>query len=251
VLQSGVVFGPGSASIAIEVPRTTVSGTVTLAGGALPATLTSAYTNDATIWAVAADTGIRHILEQIRYTYSGGPYALVSGSGSIDTRLVPGTYDIVYERGTASSAELVYQTDGGSAYPNGERVLREDVVFGAGTASITIDIPRTTVTGAVTLIGRPLPATLTSAYTNDVTIWAIPRDTGVPHILEQLRYTYAGGPYALVSGSGTIDARLVPGVYDLLYERGTASSAEIVYQIDGGSAYPNGDRYLRACVALP
>ena len=75
------------------------------------------------------------------------------------------------------------------------------------------------ITGSVTLDGAPLPATQAIAHLGDATFYAVARDTGTRHVLGYVDYEYSGGVYALRADSRTLDARLVPGVYDILYRR--------------------------------
>ena len=46
-------------------------------------------------------------------------------------------------------------------------------------------------------------------------------------------------------------ARLVPGTYDLLYERGYDSGSNYVNALGTGDTFVNGSRYLRRCVVVP
>src|SRR5690606_19896366 len=120
--------------------------------------------------------------------------------------------------------------------------------------SSAFDIPSGTVSGAVTLDGAPLPAMQASAYLGDATLYAIARDTGTRHVLGYIDYEYSSSGYVLRPQSRTLDARLVPGVYDLLYRRYQSSSS--AYGSSTGRAraadpFPAGDRMLGAVVVGP
>ena len=87
-------------------------------------------------------------------------------------------------------------------------------------------------------------------------MWAVARDTGVRHALGTLDYTYyvSSGTYRLQNGSGVVDARIPPGVYDLLYTRGASTSStgeRSVSRVSASVPLPNGWQLLQACVAAP
>ncbi|MCZ7684883.1 MAG: calcium-binding EGF-like domain-containing protein [Sandaracinaceae bacterium] len=188
------------------------------------------------------------------------PLRTVCSAGS-EGAVVPGTYDILYRRGydysTSSGQEWVDPTDATDPFPNGWRVLRSGVVIAAGASTLSLDIPSSVVTGPITLDGSSPPAALPPGYYESVTLYAVSRDTGMRHILGYLRYNYVSGSpgYRLDARDGTLDARLVPGIYDVLYRRGydysTSSGQEWVDLTDAADPFPNGWRYLDRCVAFP
>ena len=243
-------------SSAFDIPTGTVSGTVTLGGAPLPATQASADLGDATLYAIARDTGTRHLLGYIDYQYSSSGYVLREDSRTLDARLVPGVYDILYRRFQSSSDD--YGSSTGSArvadpFPAGDRILRQGVVVTAGATSLDIDIPSVALGGPVTLDGGPLPPAQASAHLGDATLYAVARDTGTRHLIGYVDYQYSSSGYVLREDSRTLDARLVPGVYDLLYRRYQSSSAD--YGASTGRApaadpFPAGDRFVGACVAV-
>jgi hypothetical protein len=86
-------------------------------------------------------------------------------------------------------------------------------------------------------------------------LYAVARDTGVPHIIGYLHYIDSTtGGYVLTSGDGMLDANLVPGTYDILYDRDENTSStgwRYVSRDSSTEPFPAGWRILRSCVAVP
>jgi len=133
LLRENVVIAAGSNTLDVDIPTARVTGDITLGGAGLPASVASKYNWEATLYAVARDTGLRHTLGQIRYGYSSGVYALVAGDDTYEVTLVPGVYDIHYRRGwtfgTSSGDRWVNLTDDQSPYPNADRLLSSCVAL--------------------------------------------------------------------------------------------------------------------------
>jgi len=173
----------------VDLATARVVGSVTLDGGALPATQPGSD-GDVTFYARARDTGARHSLGYLRYRYTApGVYALYDTDGQLDTRLLPGVYDILYYRNYSSSNDYTYTDDPDDPYVNGYRVLRESVVIGPGLNHLDLDLGRAHVTGTVKLAGAALPPTQPGSD-GDVTFYARAKDTGARHSLGYLRYRY-------------------------------------------------------------
>ncbi len=263
MLRRDVVIAPGTGTLTVDIPTSTITGSVTVGGASPPMVVPGSAYGTAVIWLVARDTGVRHRIAQLSHTYSTtGGYRLQTGDGIIDARLVPGTYDVLYERGdnvssSGSGDRWVDRLAASGLMPNGWRIVREGVVIGAGAVSLDVDIPERAIGASIEIDGAaPPPIVPGSAYGTAV-VWAVARDTGVRHRLGQLSHTYSTtGGYRLQTGDGIVDARLVPGTYDLLYERGDSVSSSgsgdrWVDRLAASGLMPNGWHPLRECVVLP
>src|SRR5262249_24902275 len=102
---------------------------------------------------------------------------------------------------------------------NGYSVLQENVTVAGAAQRVDVDIGVTTVTGTVTQNGAQLPLT-TDNYENGV-IWARARDTGKLHRLLFIDWTHGGQypDYMRSAGADHINTTLIPGAYDILYQR--------------------------------
>ena len=260
VLQPDIVIGAGAQTLNVDVPIAQVTGTVTADGASLPATLASSYAGDMELWLVNRETEQRHQIAHPRYSYmSPGVYELVAASDTVDAIVVPGTYDLVYDRGHDDGDEnawpRVYRADTGGSLPNGYVVLRSGIVIGAGAQTLNVDVPDAHVTGPVTASGVALPATLPSSYSGAIELFLQDRATGQRHQIAHPRYSYMSpGVYELVAASDVVDAVVVPGTYDLVYDRGHDDGDENawprVYRTDTGGVLPNGYAVLRSCVLV-
>jgi hypothetical protein len=263
VVRQNVVIAPGASALDVDVTTSTVSGTITVAGGAPPMTVPGLAYGTAAIWLLSRDTGVRHRIAQLSHTYSSsGNYRLQAGDGTIDAQLVPGTYDVLYQRGdnvnsNGSGDRWVDRLPASGLMPNGFRIIREGLVIGPGASAWTIDIPERALGSSITVDASAPPMTVPGIAYGTAAVWAVSRDTGVRHRLGQLSHTYSSsGNYRLQTGDGIVDARIPPGTYDLLYQRGdtvssTGSGDRWVDRLPASGLMPNGYRLLRECVALP
>src|SRR6185369_4922853 len=123
-IRSGIVVGASAVSLTVDVPSTTISGTVTLAGA-----VSSALAN-----------GISYLT--LRGAAGDTVPLTITTSGTYSARVIPGTYDLTY---------------GPTAIPpsgaprNRAAKLRSALVVGASPLSLNIDIPATTVSGRATI----------------------------------------------------------------------------------------------------
>ena len=87
------------------------------------------------IWARAVDTGRLHRLALIDWARGSYPnYTRSANSDRYQTLLVPGVYDILYQRAYQSSADYVSErerTPSADPVVNGYRVLQSSVVIPA------------------------------------------------------------------------------------------------------------------------
>jgi hypothetical protein len=251
VLRTGVVINPGANTLNIDIPSSTVTGSVTYNGAALPA-MNVGDLPDATLTLVALDTGARQRIAYVRWRYvSGGTYRLTTDSGTYTTQLLPGTYDLVYERGYDTSTTYVNTLATGDTFVNGRRVLRTNVTVTPGMNRLDIDISAQMIGGAVTYNGAALPPTNVGDLP-DATLILVARDTSARQRIGYVRWRYvSGGTYALTADSSMYSARLLPGTYDLLYERGYDSSTTYVNTLATNDTFVNGSRYLRRCIVVP
>jgi 6,7-dimethyl-8-ribityllumazine synthase len=231
-LRTGVVIGPGTNALAIDVPTAHVTGSITLAGATPPAMLPTDGYGVASLWLVAHDTGARHLAGQLRYTsYQSNGYARGTTDDHIDLTLVPGTYDLIYDRDVttatnASGERWASSTLSTTGIPSGYRTLRTGIVIPAGTSTLMLDIPNATITGSITLDGAAPPIMMPTDGYGVATVWAIATDTLARHMVGQLRYTsYQSNGYARGATDDHIDIDLVPGTYDLLFDRDVTTSS--------------------------
>ncbi len=211
MLARDVVVSSGSQTLDLDIPVTTVTGTLTLAGQPLPATNTD-Y-DGADIYLVARDTGAAHHIGGYRYSYSGGSYVLTANY--YGGKVLAGTYDVLYRRYWDRQYDTVSRTTSDKTHVAGYRLLREGVTLASGSATLDLDIPVTTVTGTLTLAGQPLPPTNTDYDGADV--YLVAKDTGAAHHIGGYRYSYSGGSYVLTQNY--YGGKVLAGVYHVLYRR--------------------------------
>jgi uncharacterized Zn-binding protein involved in type VI secretion len=192
-LRTGVVIPTGSSSLNIDVPVATVTGSLTVGG-------------------VAVSSSSNFLISVRNATTGRDTFISNIGQSTYTARLVPGTYDVYYLGGTASS----------TAPGNVRARVRAGVVIPTGSSSLNIDVPIATVTGSLTVDGAADPSAslyaavfLRNATTGD----------GV-----DLGYT----------GQGTYTAHLIPGTYDVYYLADT-----------GSSILPNSSGRIRIGVVIP
>jgi len=128
----------------------------------------------------------------------------VDTDGAYATRLLAGTYDLVYSNETCVGAALPCQQDA---------IVREAVTIAPG--ALDVDIATIGISGRITLASQPLP---TASY-------ALPRIT-------LLGAAKASGTLVDLAEAtaGTYQARVVPGRYVIEYDEASASCT--------GSPYP-------------
>jgi hypothetical protein len=136
---------------------------------------------------------------------------------------------------------------------NGYRVLAENVTITGAAQVLNVDVGATVVTGLVTQSGATMPL-VTDAYENGV-VWARARDTGKLHRIAVLDWTRNGSypNYTRSAGSDAVNTMLVPGAYDLLWQRAYQSSGDYVSeQMRAPTVDPvvNGYRVLATCVSV-
>ncbi|HZS36116.1 MAG TPA: hypothetical protein VFF06_04790 [Polyangia bacterium] len=245
-LMTNVVIGPGLNQLNIDVPETNLSGTMTLAGGALPATYTDYTGGD--FYMIAKDTGVSHYIGGFRYNYqSPGNYVLASNTYS--ARLLPGNYDLVYSRNCSATTSCFNNVDSSlGPMVNGYRLITANVSISGASQTLNIDVPETNLTGTMTLAGGALPAIYTDYTGGD--FYMIAKDTGVSHYIGGFRYNYQS-PGNYVLASSTYSARLLPGNYDLVYSRNCSATTSCFNNVDSSlGPMVNGYRLIAANVSI-
>ena len=106
--------------------------------------------------------------------------------------------------------------------------------------------------GEITLNGSDWPTE--SRTSSNVSFALVARDTGEWHRLYSMNYNYITGILSSLSSlsSNTPPAYIagvMPGVYDLIYQRGLSSGAVSTSHPD--DLVPMGWRVLQACVEIP
>ncbi|UQA60087.1 hypothetical protein [Polyangium aurulentum] len=240
ILQKDVVIKPGANNLAIDIPAATVTGTITMNGQPLPAT-NPGYSTTTTVYLKAKDTGAMHVLAS--FWYSGASYTLYGPN--FTSKLVAGTYDVLYRRAWDSQYDTVGDTVANDKLPNGMRVLMKDLEIAPGANNLAIDIPAATVTGTITMNGAPLPAT-NPGYSTTTTLYMKAKDTGAMHVLAS--FWYSGASYTLYGPNFT--SKLVAGTYDVLYRRAWDSQYDTVGDTVANDKIPNGMRVLMTDVVI-
>jgi hypothetical protein len=139
LLQRGIVVGSSPLTLNVDVPTTTVSGTITVNGAQVASTAglgKLTLQNATTTWTFANTTSDPS---------SSTP------AGAYSTAIVPGTYDLYYGVITV-----------GTGVPSNASVkLRSGVVIGTTSPqTLDIDITATTVTGTITVNGAQIDASM-------------------------------------------------------------------------------------------
>jgi hypothetical protein len=139
LLQRGIVVGSSPLTLNVDVPTTTVSGTITVNGAQVASTAglgKLTLQNATTTWTFAVTTSDAFSL---------------TPAGAYSTAIVPGTYDLYYGVITV-----------GTGVPSNASVkLRSGVVIGnTSPQTLDIDIPATTVTGTITVNGAQIDASM-------------------------------------------------------------------------------------------
>ena len=178
LLQRGIVVGSSPLTLNVDVPATTVSGTITVNGAQVASTAglgRLTLQNATTTWTFAATTSD---------AYSSTP------AGAYSTAIVPGTYDLYYSVITV-----------GTGVPSNALVkLRGGVVIGTTSPqTLDIDIPATTVTGTITVNGAQVDASM---------------GTGGLHLRNAAGDDALIGT---TGGVGAYSQLVVAGTYDLYY----------------------------------
>lgn len=178
LLQRGIVVGSSPLTLNVDVPTTTVSGTITVNGVEVASTAglgRLTLQNATTTWTFAATTSD---------AYSSTP------AGAYSTAIVPGTYDLYYSVITV-----------GTGVPSNALVkLRGGVVIGTTSPqTLDIDIPATTVTGTITVNGAQVDASM---------------GTGGLHLRNAAGDDALIGTTGVV---GAYSQMVVAGTYDLYY----------------------------------
>jgi hypothetical protein len=175
-LRSDVVIR-NDGNLDVDVPTATVSGKVTLDGGAVSRSDAGAITF-ASSGAAAASAPIR-------------------ADGSYTTIVVPGTYDVGYGPSNGCPASGVMPCNSG-------KLQTFDVV--AGTSALDVDLKVVKVTGKLTLNGAPPKSATTATVT-----FAAPGATQAPPDAP------AAGTSVGVDANASYFVRLLAGTYDVNY----------------------------------
>ncbi|WP_170229912.1 hypothetical protein [Polyangium fumosum] len=245
ILATDVTLSAGANTLDVNIPVASVSGTITLAGAALPATNTD-Y-DGADIYLVAKDTKAAHYLGGYSYQYqSAGVYSLIPNT--YGGKVPAGTYDVLYRRGWGSSGNTVSRTLPAATHVNGYRILAMNVTLAAGANTLHVDIPVSNVSGTITLGGVALPATNTDYDGAD--IYLVAKDTQAAHYIGGYSYQYqSAGVYSLIPN--TYGGKVPSGTYDVLYRRGWGSSGNTVSRTLVTATHVNGYRLLDRCMTTP
>ncbi|MFO0630810.1 MAG: hypothetical protein U0325_35000 [Polyangiales bacterium] len=245
-----VTVTSGAQTLNIDVPVATLSGRLTLGGATWPMTSTNsgaAASAAAGFYLRAQDTQALHQIAAIRYGNTS-PYSRAAGSDAYATTVLPGTYDLVYRRGE-SGGDVAARFNNDPVI-NGYRVLRT-VTITAGAQTLDIDVPVTTLTGRLTQGGSTWPMTSTNsgaAASAAAGFYLRAQDTRALHQIASIRYGNTS-PYSRAAGSDAYATIVLPGTYDLVYQRGEGSG-EVSARFNGDPVI-NGYRVLRTVTITP
>jgi hypothetical protein len=237
MLSGNVTLASGANTLNIDVPKATVSGTITLGGGPLPAQ--SSY-GGATFYLKAKDTGAMHSVASFNYT--GANYTLYGPTWT--SSLLPGNYELWYRKNWDSTYNTVSSTSMGDPNPNGMRIIDANVTIAPGSNVLDINVPVSGLSGTITLGGGPLPPM--SSY-GGATFYLRANDTTAMH--SAVSFNYTGANYTLYGPTWT--SSIIPGIYDLLYRKNWDSTYDTVSSTSVGDPNPNGMRKLGACLIVP
>lgn len=177
-LQSGYVVGASAQTLSIDVPRTTISGTLTLNGS---------KTAPTGVAATAYGLGLKNA--------AGDGGSIAAQLGAYTASVIPGTYDVY---GFVASGAT-----GLNSYPS--FLLQKGYVVGASAQTLNVDIPTTAVSGTITVNGAQRLAT--SDGLGKLTL---------QNATDTWTFAPTSPPYASAAG-GAYAAAIVPGTYDLYY----------------------------------
>jgi hypothetical protein len=238
----------------IDLPVSTVSGTVTLGGAALPGT--SALTTPLQLFLRSKTDGSVQPLFSISFGGASTPYTRTIGSESYaGLKIVPGTYSLVYQRADSISliGRQVFTAGSVDAIPLGRQVLK-DVTLPAGPFTLDIDIPVATVGGTVTMAGAALPGTST-VYASALELLLRSKDDGSVTVVSSINYTGASSPYPRPIGSDVYAGmKVLPGTYEVLYQRTYSdppSTGPQVFSAVATDAIPFGRQVLKEVTVTP
>jgi len=127
-------------------------------------------------------------------------------------------------------------------------VLQKGVVIAPGTNVLNIDLPTADVRGKITFNGGPLPTTSTGGSTGG--LYLVAQDTGAEHYIDSITFQLGSGTYNLYSPT-TFSTEMLPGVYDLRYERLYDNQYNFVSATSPTDNWVNGRRVPQACVSIP
>jgi EGF-like domain len=243
LLKKDVILAPGSATLDLDIPVTTVSGEITLDGAPLPATNTD-Y-DGADIYLVATDTGAAHHIGGYRYSYSAGSYVLTQNY--YGGKVLSGVYHVVYRRYWDRQYDTVSRTTVDKTHVAGYRLLAANVTLSPGGQTLDLDIPVAVIGGTITLAGQPLPATNTDYDGAD--IYLLAGDTGAAHHVGGYRYNYSSGSYVLTPDY--YGGKVLSGDYDVLYRRYWDRQYNTVSRTTLDKTHVAGYRLLDRCLLVP
>jgi hypothetical protein len=242
LLMTDVVIAPGAQTLDIDFSMTTLSGAITMNGGAPPAT--SESSSDVELYVINKTTGTRQYIGGL--VYSGSyPYTLIEPA-TYTTKIVPGVYDVLYRRSYSGSGDFVYVTYDDDTLANGNHLLMTDVVIPTGAHTLDLDFSMTTLSGDITMNGGAPPAT--SESSSDVELYVIDKTTGTRQYIGGLIYS-GSYPYTLVEPA-SYATKIVPGVYDILYRRSYSGSGDFTYVTYDDDTLANGNHLLNICLLV-
>ena len=255
LLRENITIAPGAQALPIDFSMASLSGAITMNGGAVPATSQSSTSLD--FYLRDQSTGAYQYIGGPRWSSSPFPYPLQAGTAAYDAKVVPGTYDLLYRRGfnttTSSGTTYVYATDDRDTVAYGEHLLRTGIVIAPGAQALPIDFSMAQIGGPITQNLFPVPRTSRSSTSLD--FYVIDRSTGALQYIGGPRWSSSPFPYPLQSTTDQYDAKLVPGTYDLLYRRGfnttTSSGTTYVYATDDADSVAYAEQRIGMCLTIP
>jgi hypothetical protein len=228
VLQRGVTIDSTSSTFNVDVQPVPVTVNLTFAG---QDPLVSEPYYGFSVYAVDRETEAWHrIANYYKSSTSGGQL-------SKTTKVMPGTYDIVY----ATDVDALSFSTTSSSYeiPNGRSVLQEGVTIDSTNSTFTVDVAPVAYDPTVLFQGAdPL---VTEPYYG-FSVYAVDQQTDAFHrITNYYKSSTSGGQLSETT-------KMMPGTYDILY----ATDVDALSFSTTSSSYdiPNGRSYLDMCVEI-
>ena len=246
VLRRGVVITEGDQVLDVDVPSGTITGEITFDGAPPPELGISS--DEAALYLVAQDTGAWHRLGSVDYRWSPTTGRDELYSHVFATRMIPGTYDLLYSLQYDDDWNTVRRTPDDEEHLYGHRILAHDVVITGGDQVLDVDVPSETLTGEITFDGAPPPELGISS--DEAALYLVARDTEAWHRLGSLDYRWSSSTGRDELYSSSFATRMIPGEYDLLYSLQYDDDWNTVRRTPDDEGHLYGHRLLEHCVEI-
>ncbi|QDG53173.1 hypothetical protein FIV42_21225 [Persicimonas caeni] len=228
ILQRGVTIDSSNNTLNIDVTPTPVTVDVTFEGQ--DPEVTDPY-YAFSIYGIEQETGVWVQLARYNNPSNSG------GSLSTTTKIMPGTYDIVYT--TDSVDRTLGLTTSYYDIPAGTVILQRGVTIDASNNALAFDVTPVPYDPTITFMGQD-PEVTDPYYA--FSVYAVDRNTGVWVQLGRYNNPSNSG------GSLSTTTKIMPGTYDLIYT--TDSSDQRLGLTSSYYEIPEGTVYLGMCMDI-